>query len=419
MSLSGRFEWPLVMLFVILAAISRSPALIVLAAGGLVVWLVVWLTARLALTALETVVEVSPDRVVAGEDLVATVRIANRKPIPLPWLDVRLFLPEGVEPAHVGTLAPLAERGPLPPGMPRGWVNAGFAPRGQERLTVRFPLTSAQRGAYAIGPVRLRASDWLGFMSVERTIPVALPVVAYPAPLATRDRHLPSLRPLAEAAVRRGLLPDPLRFRGVREHQTGDPRKEIHWKASARLASLQTKLYEPATSLDAVFLVNVASYEQFWVQADPEAVETVISATAELLRIAADAGRQVGMVTNGLDNITHERPRSALGRGPRPLRRTLEILARLGPYAFASPESVFLRERGRLPTGAALIIVTPLLGRGLAEAAIALRHAHHRVLVLSVKRIDRALAARLRSQNVASDTLDAREAAVAGRTIGA
>src|SRR2546428_7451551 len=39
MNLSGRFEWPVVMLFVILAAISRSPALIVLAAGGLVWWL--------------------------------------------------------------------------------------------------------------------------------------------------------------------------------------------------------------------------------------------------------------------------------------------------------------------------------------------------------------------------------------------
>ena len=67
MSLSGRFEWSLVLLFVILAALSRSPALIVLAAGGLVVGLVVWLTARLALTALETVVEVNPDRLVAGE----------------------------------------------------------------------------------------------------------------------------------------------------------------------------------------------------------------------------------------------------------------------------------------------------------------------------------------------------------------
>ncbi len=372
MSPSGRFEWSIVVLFLGLAAISRSPALIVLAAGFLVVGLIVWLTSRLAFVALDADVEVSTDRVIAGEPLVATVRIANRKPLPLPWLDLRLFLPEGIAPAD------------LAPGVPSGWVNAGFAPHGHERIAMRFPLASTQRGAYALGPLRLRASDWLGFVSVERSIAVTATVVAYPAPLATRDRHLPSLRPLAETAVRRGLLPDPMRFRGVREHEPGDPRKEIHWKASARLRSLQTKLYEPATSLDAVFLVNVASYEQYWVQADPDAVEIVISATADLVRQAADAGRQVGLVTNGIDNVTHERPRSALARGPRSLTRSLEILARLGPYAANSPDVVFLAERGRMPWGATLVVVTPVISNGLAAAMLALRRAQHRVLCVTV-----------------------------------
>jgi uncharacterized protein (DUF58 family) len=402
MTRTGRFEWPIVIFFVILAAVSRNPALIVLAAGGLVVGFVVWMTTRLALVALDATVELSTDRVVAGEGLVATVRIANRKPLPLPWLDVRLFLPEGVEPAHTT------------PGVPRGWVNAGFSPRGHEKLTVRFPLVASARGAYAVGPLRLRASDWLGFMSVERSLDVAIPVVAYPAPLAIRDRHLPSLRPLAETAVRRGLVPDPLRFRGVREHLQGDPRKEIHWKASARLRSLQTKLYEPATSLDAVFLVNVASYEQYWIQADPEAVELVVSASADLVRQAASAGRQVGLVTNGLDNLTHQRPRSALSRGPRALSRSLEILARLGPYAVNSPEAVFLGERGRLPWGATLVVVTPKISSGLAGAMLALRRAHHRVLAVSVLQPHSEVVAQLAARGIVVSVLRAAELRRAG-----
>ena len=397
MTRTGRFEWSVVFLFVILAAISRSPALIVLAAGGLVLGGVVWLTARIALVALEPTVEVSADHVVSGEPIVATVRIANRKPVPLPWLDLRLFLPDGLEPERTGP------RDAMP--VPHGWVNAGFSPRGHERLTVRFPLVTVQRGAYAIGPLRLRASDWLGFFSVERTIDISIPIVAYPAPLNTRDRHLPSLRPLAETAVRRGLLPDPLRFRGVREHQTGDPRKEIHWKASARLRTLQTKLYEPATSLDAVFLVNVASYEQYWIQADPEAVELVVSAAADLVREAANNGRQVGLVTNGIDNLTHERPRSALSRGPRSLTRSLEILARLGPYAANSPEIVFLAERGHIPWGATLIVVTPKISTGLATAMLALRRAHHRVLALSVLPTAPEVVSHLLARGVVVDVL--------------
>ncbi len=404
MSRSGRFEWPIVMLFIVLAGLSRSPALIVLAAGGVVVWLVVWLTARLALVALDASVEVAPGRVVAGEEVVATVVVANRKPIPLPWLDVRLGLPDGIELAREAPGVPLA----------KDFVDTGFAPRGHERLVVRFPLRVTRRGAYAVGPLRLRASDWLGFLSVERTDPVALTVVAYPVPLATRDRHVPSLRPLAETAVRRGLLPDPLRFRGIREHRAGDPRKEIHWKASARLRALQTKLYEPATSLDAVFLVNVASYERYWVQADPEAAELVVSAAADLVRQAAGAGRQVGLVTNGIDNLTHERPRSALARGPRSLTRSLEILARLGPYAVNSPEAVFLAERGRLPWGATLVVVTPTLTRGLAAALLALRRAQHRVLAVSVRPAPPDLAAHLAAHGVRLDVLRTAELRRAG-----
>src|SRR2546430_9861378 len=349
---TGRFPWQAAVLFVAIAAITRAPALIVLAFGAVITWLVVEITGRLALAAVDARVTLTPDRIVAGELPVATVEIVNRKPVPLPWLEARLFLGEGVEPPNPA------------PGTSRRWIDCGFPMRGRERVVVRLPVVVPARGAYAIGPLRLRAGDWLGFTQTERTVTLAPEVIAYPVPLAVRDRALASLRPLAETATRRGLGSDPLRFRGVRPHRRGDARKEIHWKASARLRELQTKLYEPATSLDSIFLVNVASYEQYWIQADPEAAELVVSAAAELVRLAGAAGRHVGPVTNGLDNLTHQRPRSALGRGPPSLTRSLEVLARLGPYAVGAPETVFLRERGRLPSGATLIIVTPRLGHG-------------------------------------------------------
>ena len=145
MTRSGRFEWPIVIAIVAVAAISRSPALIVLGAGGLVVWLMVWVTGRLALVGLETQLAITPDRLIAGEPLVATVTIINRKPLPLPWLDLRLFLPEGIE-----TPDPT-------PGLARGWVNAGFAPRGHERLTPRAtpaPVAARCRGDDPSGPCR-------------------------------------------------------------------------------------------------------------------------------------------------------------------------------------------------------------------------------------------------------------------------
>ena len=398
---SGGFPWIVAALLGAAAIATQAPAVIVLAIGAVALGLVAEITGRIALAAIEARIHVAPDRLVAGEQCVLTLEVTNRMAVPLTWLDVRVVLGEGVEAAKT------------PPGAPRGWIDSGFAIGARERVVLRVPLTVPARGAYAVGPVRIRAGDWLGFTQSELIVPARAEVIAYPGPLAVRDRVLPSLRPLAETATRRGLVPDPLRFRGVRRHQRGDARKDIHWKLSARLADLQTKVFEPATSLDAIFLVDVASYEQYWIQADPEAAELVVSAAAELIRQAAALGRQVGLVTNGIDNLSHERPRSALGRGPRPLHRSLEILARLGPYAVAAPETVFLRERGRLPWGATLIILTPRLRAGLAHAAIALRRAHHRVLVVAVDDVAHAIAAHLAANGVTADALTAAERRVA------
>jgi uncharacterized protein (DUF58 family) len=384
----GEFPWIEVVAVLALAAFTRSPAVIVIAAAGLVAWALVEVTGRLALIAVDVDVALEPRRLIAGETATLVVRITNHKPLPVPWMDVRVDLPEGIAPPRSAG------------GLPATAASASFAPRAREKVTLRFPLEVARRGAYIVGPMRIRAGDWLGFVSEERRVEVALEIVAHPAPVGVVDRHLASLRPVAESVTRRGLVPDPLRFRGVREHRGGDPMKEIHWKASARLRALHTKVYEPATSLDSVFLVNVASYDQYWVQVDPEGAELVIAASAELVRLAADAGRQVGLVTNGLDNITHERPRSALSRGPRAQTRCLDILARLGPYAGAAPESVFLRERGRLPVGATLIAVTPNVRPRLAAALVVLRRSSHRVLAITKDAPETGVAAHLRSADI-------------------
>lgn len=390
---SGSYPWPVFPVLLLVAALTREPVVLVAAAAALAGWLVSEFSARVALRGVEVACELEPSRMVAGDLLMARITIANRKPFPMPWLEIRLVLPDGIEPESAIA------------GTSRASVGAGFSPKGHERVVLVFPLRATRRGAYEIGPLRLRSGDWLGFSHVEATWPGSPSIVVYPKPLSVADHHRPSLRPLAETATKRGLLPDPLRFRGVREHRSGDPRKEIHWKASARLGSLHTKQYEPATSLDAVFLLNVATYDQYWIQADPDEAETVISATVELMRHAADAGRQIGLVTNGIDNVTHERPRSALGRGPRPLTRSLEILARLGPYASNSPEAVFLRERGRLPWGATLVCVTPAVGTHLAGALIALRRAHHRVLVVAIEEPAEGVRARLHTADVTLDSL--------------
>jgi uncharacterized protein (DUF58 family) len=364
-----------------MALLSREPPLLVLLGVVVVSGALSEATARVAHERLRVRVALSASHLVVGEEFECAVEVDNAKPVPLTWCDVRIPLPEGVEVADVD------------PGRARGRLAASFGLRGNERVRLRFRLLASQRGAYAIGAARVRAGDWLGFFSEERDAGNLAVLVAYPRPLAALMRDVPALRPLAERRTRRALQPDPTRFAGVREHRPGDPRKDVHWKATARVGRLQTRIFEPATSGDVVFLINVASHPSYWIQADPESVETVISAASTMLRQAAEEGRRFALVTNGIDALTRERPRALLGRGPAKLRRALEMLARLSPYAAGAPEQLFLREQSRLALGATLVCVTPSLGAGLARALARLRRQRHRVLVASAERLEEAAAA--------------------------
>lgn len=396
----GAFPWIVAWLLVALALVTREPVVLLAAAIVVVAGVASEITARLAHEALGVRVTLSESHVVTGEEFVVTLEVENAKPMPLTWCELRLALPEGIE-------VPGRE-----PGRARAAPAAAFAPRANERLRVRFGLRAAQRGAYAIGAVRLRTGDWLGFFTEERDAGEPRPLVAYPEALPVRMRDVLALRPLAERATRRGLLPDPLRFAGVREHLPRDARRDIHWKATARLGRLQTRVFETATSGDVILLVNVASYPSYWIQADPDAVEDVVSASTALLQQAAVEGRRFGLITNGIDALTHQRPRALLGRGPAKLRRALELVARLSPYAGGAPEAIFLREQARLAWGATLVCVTPALFGGLAEALIRLRRMHHRVLVMTVRAVDQTLLARCAAHGVVVQGMGERRAAV-------
>src|SRR5947207_14914930 len=74
---TGRFPWQAAVLFVAIAAITRAPALIVLAFGAVITWLVVEITGRLALAAVDARVILTPNRTFAGQLSVALGQIAN------------------------------------------------------------------------------------------------------------------------------------------------------------------------------------------------------------------------------------------------------------------------------------------------------------------------------------------------------
>jgi len=75
---------------------------------------------------------------------------------------------------------------------------------------------------------------------------------------------------------------------------------------------------------------------------------------------------------------------------------------------------VFLAERGRLPWGATLVVVTPKISSGLAGAMLALRRTQHRVLAVSVLSPTAEVTSHLAARGIVVDVLRASELRRAG-----
>ena len=56
------------------------------------------------------------------------------------------------------------------------------------------------------------------------------------------------------------MFQDPTRPVGVRDYQHGDSLRHVHWKASARLQSLQVKIFEPTTTFKVALFLSVDSF---------------------------------------------------------------------------------------------------------------------------------------------------------------
>jgi uncharacterized protein (DUF58 family) len=87
---------------------------------------------------------------------------------------------------------------------------------------------------------------------------------------------------------------------GVRTYQAGDPLNRIHWRATARTGTLQTKACEPSAAAGATIVLDFHE-GSFAAAHEPVRSELVITAAASLARALSELGQPVGLVTNGQD----------------------------------------------------------------------------------------------------------------------
>jgi len=366
----------LAFLLFILSAALRNSALLLISVLMVAATSLASLWNRWVLRRVQYARELTACRAFVGERVPVSVTVTNRKILPVPWLRVDDAFPE--------TLM-LTDRKLEPSSVPgRSHLShlVSLGPYEQVRWT--YEIDCARRGFYFFGPTAIRSGDIFGFFAQQQRLKTPGRLIVYPRVRPLPELGFPGKQPFGEKKAMRHLIEDPSRIVGVRDYHPEDSIKRIHWKASARQAELQVKVYEPTITQQLVVFLNVASFAQTWLGIIPERQEQAISVAASIAYHATERRFPVGLIANG--SVPHsDQPIKVLpSRAPDQLTHVLEALAAVTGFATTDIEKLLVAESPRLPLGATLIVVTTIVTDGLLAEMLRLRDAGRRLVLVSM-----------------------------------
>lgn len=268
--------------------------------------------------------------------------------------------------------------------------------KGRDKKTLYYQLNCRGRGFFQIGPLMLETGDLFGLQRRYRLLTEPHFLLVYPQVVPLEGYDVASRRPIGEIRLTHRLYEDPTRIAGARRYELGDPLNRIHWRATARTATLHSKIYEPTTIAGATVLLEFHR-DAYDASHEPYRSELAVTAAASVVNALYEMGQQVGLVTNGRDTAdrirqegwevdfrTRRAARAAATEseslrlqpmvvetrhGPEQLMRILETLARVELSDGLRFGEMVAEVSGRLARDASVLAILPSV---TPETAIAL-----------------------------------------------
>jgi uncharacterized protein (DUF58 family) len=310
-----------------------------------------------------------------GDKVAVEIIVKNQGVLPVPWVLLEDLLPRAALETRIPRLRLKGKRMQISMVRPGG------------QTVVRYQLVCRMRGYYQLGPLILESGDLFGLHRRFRVETEPSFVMVYPRIVPLQGYELASRRPIGDVRLTHRLYEDPTRIAGVRDYEAGDPLNRVHWGATARTGSLQSKIYEPSTLSGATLLLDfhAGGYHR---QGEPYRSELAVTTAASLANAVYELGQQVGLVSNGrdaADRIRVEgwdqdvrtrqaaRQKAAMleqserlqplivetRRGIEQLQRIRETLARVELTDGLTFPQLVLETIGRLPRDATIVAVLP------------------------------------------------------------
>lgn len=337
------------------------------------------------------------ERIFCGEETNLTIKVTNAKPLPLAWLLIRDSFPKDVL-LLTGALRsldrPVDHSLPEPNGSDFSLADSVasltdvLSLRWYERVQRIYRISSQKRGVYAFGPVDLTSGDIFGFGQKSTCIEDQDRLVVYPKVVPVEELGLsPELlryeKPAGELKARRRIIQDPLRMATVREYVPGDSIRHIHWKNTARLNQLQTKVFDPSASPVLVLLIDLQTTHNPY-SFVPEHLELIISAAASIAVDALGHRIAVGLYANGGPSGASHWTSVAPGRSPGQGAQILEALAPLSGFRQLPLYQLLHRVMPSLPYGSTTVVITARPVEPTMAALLTLQDAGHPTVLITV-----------------------------------
>lgn len=132
----------------------------------------------------------------------------------------------------------------------------------RENLSLKIPVTGSGRGLARLKKMELSVPLLFGEGEavIEYQETLLQELLVYPKIHPKPFTYSPSLQKPGHFNLNHSLFSDPFQPIGTREYVPTDQFQHIHWKASARMQSFQTKIFSPVANESMLFMLDVAAF---------------------------------------------------------------------------------------------------------------------------------------------------------------
>ncbi len=376
--MTSRFSQVVIVVLLFIGLLAHSPLLLLLDALLLIVFGSSWLWGRYCLSNVSYARRFSAQRLFCGEEADLWIEVVNAKPLPLPWLKAEDEFPKGL-PVQQARLDYSAKD-------QRVILANIFSLRWYERVRRHYQVRAERRGVYDFGPALISSGDLFGFRERWGENDQLDSVLVYPKIVLLEKLGLQAARPSGEQATARRVVEDPLRLATVRDYQAGDSIRYVHWKATARRGSLQTKVFDPGATQTLIVALNTQTLDSPYAGTLVDVFETAAVVAASITQAGFDAHRAVGLCTNGGVRDSHRWASVPASRRNDQQVRILESLAQLTYMTLISFERLLREEASRFPFGATIVIVSAIMTEPISMALLDLQAAGHPIALVMIGR---------------------------------